>query len=220
MSTATDIIVAALARSAKNQSDDLAVRGTELLALLNRSLRGCYSVAARVNPEYIGAIVPIVGVAGAWARPVNAEMIWWVETAAGAAVDVVPPAERTAGAGRPSIYRLGRSYVTVGGAGDPGPTATLSFYIAQRPAALALVADPLPASWDTAYDDLLICDLALYLAIKDSRMEEIGPLRAERTSWLQLYVNFLVHETSNLTRRFMLPAAPTLNELNNLLLSP
>lgn len=220
MSTGTDIIVAALARSAKNQSDDLATRGTELLALLNRSLRGCYSVAARVNPEYIGAIVPVTGVAGVYARPPRCEMVWWIETAARVAVNVVPPAERDAGAGRPSVYRIGQSYISVGGTGDPGPTDTLSFYIAQRPLPLAALSDPLPTSWDTSYDDLLICDLALYLAVKDSRMDEMAPLRAERTSWLQLFVNFLVHETSNVTRRFLLPAAPTINELNDLLLTP
>ncbi len=224
MSTAQQIITAALLRSAKNQASQIATNATELISTLNRSLRGCFAVAARVNPEYIGAISSVVGVAGVWARPALADSVWWVEDASGSEVAVVPPAERDAEPGKPSIYRLGRAYYTVGrttGAVlDPAATDTLSFYGALRPAALTTLAEELPASWDGAYDDMLILDLAMYVAIKDGRLEELTALRAERTAWLQLFVNFLTHESSSLTRRFNLPAVPTINELNQLLLTP
>lgn len=220
MSTGNDIVVAAFARSARNQASDLATRGVELLSALNRSLRGMYAIAARVNPEYVGAIVPVTGIAGVFARPANAESVFWLESAAGAPVAIVPPAERDAEAGLPSVYRLGRSYVTVGRALDPALTATLNFYVALRPVEQVSLAAALPATFDDAYENILILDLALYLAIKDSRMDEMDPLRTERGSWLTLYVNFLRHETANLKRRFGLAAAPSLNELNALMLAP
>ena len=220
MSTVADILVAAIARSSKNEADNLATFGTELVAALNRSLRGAYAIAARVNPEYVGAIELVTGVAGTWARPALAESVWWVETTAGDEVAVVPPAERAAEPGRPSLYRLGRSYVTVGRVADPGATDTLRFYCALRPAALTATTESLPATWDRAYDDLLITDLAMYLALKDGRESELAPLRAERAAWLQLYVNFLTHETANVRRRFGLPGVPTVNELSALMLAP
>lgn len=221
--SASDVIVAALARSSKNMADDLVTRSAELVPALNRSLRGAYAIAARVNPEYVGAIVSVTGVAGVWLRPAAADSVWWVESMAGVRVAVVPPAERDADVGRPSIYRLGRSYVTVGRTVpvlDPAATETLRFFCAMRPDLLLTLADVLPVSWDRAYDDLLILDLAMYLALKDGRGEELAPLRAERAGWLQLYVNFLTHESASLTRRFNLPAVPSLNELNQLLLAP
>jgi hypothetical protein len=220
VSTAGDILVAAIARSAKNQADDIATLATELLAALNRGLRGAYAIAARVNPEYVGSIESVVGVNGVWARPALAESVWWVETAAGVEVAVVPPAERTAEPGLPSVYRLGRAYVTVGRPADPAPGDTLRFYCAMRPAALAALTDGLPVSWDRGYDDLLILDLACYMAIKDGRLEEVPPLKAERAAWLQLYVNFLTHETAGIKRRFGLPGSPSMNELTALLLAP
>lgn len=221
MSTAQDIVVAAILRSTKNQPGDLATLDTELLAALNRSLRGAYAIAARVNPEYVGSIESVVGVGGAWARPLLAESVWWIERTDGREVAVVPPAERAAEPGLPSVYRLGRSYLTVGRAGiDPTATEALRFYCAMRPLALAALADALPLSWDRGYDDLLILDLALYLAVKDGRLEEVPPLRAERAAWLQLYVNFLTHETAGIKRRFGLPGSPTMNELTALLLTP
>lgn len=219
MSTAQDIIVAALLRSTKNQAGDIATLDTELVAALNRGLRGAYAIAARVNPEYVGAIESVVGVAGVWQRPALAESVWWIERTDGREVAVVPPAERTAEPGLPSVYRLGRQYVTVGRMTDPTATETLRFYCAMRPAALALP-DALPSSWDRGYDDLLILDLALYLALKDGRLEEVPPLRAERAAWLQLYVNFLTHETAGIKRRFGLPGSPSMNELTALLLTP
>jgi hypothetical protein len=223
VSIAQDVILAALARSSKNQSTYLATNASELLSALNRSLRGAYAIASRVSPEYVGVIVAVTGVSGVWARPAAAEQVWWVEKTNGTEVAVVPPSERAAEAGRPSVYRIGRNYYTVGRTvpvADPTPTEVLNFYAAMRPAALATITDALPATWDDAYDNLLVLDLALYLALKDGRLEELGALRTERQAWLSLYVNFVATESTVLRRRFNLPAPPALPELSNLLLVP
>lgn len=205
MSTVDDILVAAVARSRQNEPSDLATFGTELLAVVNRSLAALYAVAARLNPEYVGAIVTVTPSGGAWARPALAESVWRVETLAGATVAVLPPDDRAADPGVPAIYRLGRSYFPAGRANDP--SGDLRFYCAMRPAALTATSDPLPASWDRAYNDCLILDVAIYLALKDGRQDELPRLQAEREAWEALYRQFLAHESVALRRRFGVPGA-------------
>ena len=60
----------------------------------------------------------------------------------------------------------------------------------------------LDEDWDEAYNDLLILEVAIYLAMKDGRSEEVQMLKAERNTWAQLFGQFLQHSTANLQRRF------------------
>lgn len=205
MATVLDIIVAGMGRSRQNATTDLATYETELLALINRCLLSYFTLAAKLNPEYVGSIEMVAESAATWARPARAEMVWKVTTAAGVTVAVIPPDDRGMEAGLPAIYRLGRTFFAAGRGNDP--TGNLLFYCALRPAPLASTSTALPATWDGTYDELLILDVALYLALKDNRQEELSRLTAEQEKWLALYREFLTHETTAMRRRTAIPSA-------------
>ena len=208
MSTVTDLIVAAFGRSARNQATDLATRSTELLAVVRRSFAAYYSLAARINPEYVGATLTIPLVAGAYLRPATVEIVWKIQTQAGAVVAVIPPDDLTMEPGVPAVYRLGRAYYPAGRANDPTPP--LTFYCAIRAPVLTAVTDALPLSWDEQFNDLVILDLAQYLALKDARPDELPALAAEHAAWVTLFTNFLRHETTAMRRRWGQPGTPTI----------
>lgn len=208
MSTALDIILAAMGRSRQNLTTDLATYETELLALINRCLLSYFTMAAKMNPEYVGSIVAVPEVSGTWQRPALAEIVWKIETAAGVVVAVIPPDDRQMEPGLPAVYRLGRTFYAAGRSNDP--TGALTLFCALRPAALTSTGSQLPASWDTTYNELLILDVALYLATKDNRQDELARLQSEQNKWLELYQQFLRHETTAIRRRTGQPGTPTI----------
>jgi hypothetical protein len=202
MSTPRDLITAAIARSSKNRPLGVAAAEAELLALVQRTLRACAAVAARVNPTYFGTNDAVAGVGGVWVRPADAESVYWIETADGDPVTVVPIEDRDADGIEPRLYREGAAYHTVGGAADPAATDTLTFRYSRRLEDPATIDTALEAGWPTAYDPLIIEEVAVYLAVKDGRSQEAAELRVGRDSWLRLYLAFLDHELANEERRF------------------
>lgn len=199
--TYADLIIAALARSAKNDPDILATHESELLEAAHRAVAGAYAVAARVNPEYVGVAVPVDELpAGSWARP-QGGTIFGITDAAGREVVAVPYHDQQAEPSKPAVYLMGARYHAVQG-GANAPAGALTFYLAEQPAAPATLDDALPASWPVAHTDLLVADLALYLAVKDGRMEEVGALEVERQAALGRFVSFLAYENVITRRRY------------------
>jgi hypothetical protein len=197
-----DIIAAAIGRSSKNRADVIATSGTELLRLINSTYRGAYAIAAEVNPVYFATSADVAYAAPGWARPSNAENVFRIEIVGGAEVAVVPYDDQIAEGGLPSVYPFGRIYVPTGSVNGPLITDSLRIFFSKLPTVLAAVGTSLEAAWPTQFDNLLIEDVATYLAIKDGRSEEAKVLSQERNRWLVMYVKFLEHETTNLRRRF------------------
>lgn len=206
------IIAAALLRSNQNEATDLAEQATELVAVLNRVLAGVYAVAARVSPEWVSEAIVVPEVNGTWARPARAESVWRIEDAQRREVIVVGVDDEGADTTRRALTRLGRTYRAVSRPTGT-PAGSLTFYCALRPAPLVGLGAALPGSWESAYDDLLILELACYCALKDGRGDELPALRAEQQSWLALFVAFLEHETRAVVRSRALPKAPPLRDL-------
>lgn len=201
MSLPNDLLAQAIGMSAKNRPTT-ANQENELRTVIGRLLKKYIAAGADVNPFYFATTAPVVGVAGVWARPAKAESVVDIRTATDGSVVVVPFDERTANHGKPRLYRLGTSYYTVGLAGDPGATDTLTFYYVLSPDIPAAMDTPLDARWPEAYDGLLITEVAIYLAQKDGRADEVGKLDAERKEWVDIYTQFLKHETMNELRQF------------------
>jgi hypothetical protein len=200
--TAQDILTGALARSLKNSPDRLATNATELLQLVIRSMRGLYAFAARVNPTYFAESAVVAFAAGGWARPELAESVFRIENPTPTEVVVVPFDDRKAEPSRPAVYRLGGKFITAGNALDP-VAGNLTFFYARRPTSPAnLTPATLDAQWTEQFNELLMLEVAIYLAIKDGRAEEVGSLTADRDKWAQLFVAYLEHETVNEVRRF------------------
>lgn len=199
--TVTDIIVAALAKSTKNRVNAIATSATELTAAAYRAICGAFSLAAGIDPSFFGKSASVAAAGGAWPYPEDAESIFRIETVAGAEVALVPQDDKGAERVRPAVFRVGRSFYSAGNAGDPAGV-NLTFWYSKRPALLTLVTDVLDSMWLEAYNELLVLDLAIYLAVKDGRDDEAQLLGAERAKWIELFSAHIMHATVNEVRRF------------------
>ena len=201
--TVQDILDGAYAKSTKNQPATIATEATELTNLVNRIVRGMYAFAAELNPEHFSASEAVAESGGTWARPEAAEAILRIETAALAEVVVVPFDDRLAADPKPSVYEFGGVFNSVPAQAVPAAGA-LTFWYSKRPddttpAGVTGVLDP---DWQEDYNELLILEVAIYLALKDGRFGEVEILKAERNAWAQRFGSYLQHATSNLQRRF------------------
>ncbi|UCC92569.1 MAG: hypothetical protein JSW25_07845 [Thermoplasmata archaeon] len=202
--TPQDIFESAYAKSTKNNPGAIATDATELLNLVNRIIRKMYVVAARVNPGYFGVITQVSapGTGLPWARPEGAESVFRIETVGGAEVVVVPYDDRVAEENTPAVYRIGKNYYAAGNASDPDPsTDALNFWTSKRPTDAALTTSTIDSTWEEQFNELLILEVALYLAKKDGRGDEVALFEADRQEWMRMFVMFLEHETANERRR-------------------
>jgi hypothetical protein len=201
--SAETIIVAALGRSAKNRPDYLATKAGELLEHCARALASCYAVAARINPTFFAAqaTVPYSPTPGGWFRPVNAESVFQVEHNLSGRCDVVP-FDDASSTGRPRLYEVGQVFYSLGNTGqstgvaDPPQSGNLVFLFSEAPATLTSLGQVFGSTWPDRFNQLLVDEVAIYLALKDGRQEEIGELKANRDGWLKLFVTFLEHENA------------------------
>ena len=99
------------------------------------------------------------------------------------------------------MYPFGQVYRPAGNTPDP-TGGDLQFFYAKRPTDPADLDTALDALWTEQFNELLILEVALYLAAKDGRTDELASLGADRTSWLRLFQGFLEHETVDLLSRF------------------
>ncbi len=207
--TPRDILVGAYAKSTKNRPGTIATEATELLQLVIRIVQGLYTVAARVDQTYFAAEVDKTFSSG-WPRPQEAESIFRMERTAlttggtGSAADlvnIVPFDDRGAEKGLGAVYRMGQTYQTAGNAPDP-TGGTLRFFYAKRPSDPANLDAALDALWTEQHNELLMLEVAMYLALKDERAAEVADLRPQRDGWARLFISHLEHSETNVRRRW------------------
>ncbi len=203
------ILEGAYAKSTKNKPGTIATESTELLQVVIRSMRGLYAVAARVNPTFFAEEATVAAVSGAWPRPELAESIFRIERtttttggtgSAGDEVVVVPFDDRKAESGIGAVYRIGQNFKSAGNAPDP-TGGDLKFFYSKRPTDPANLDATLDALWTEQFNELLILEVAIYLALKDARADEVVALRSDRDTWVRLFVAFLEHSEVNERRR-------------------
>jgi len=203
--TVQDVLDGAYGTSTKNQPDTIANEEVELLAVVKRKLAGIYAFASRINPIHYSQSLDVTGVAGQWERPEAANAIFRIEDAAFVEVVVVPFDDRLAAEPKISLYEFGGFFTAdPAQSNPPGDTDDLTFWFSKRPDDpdpddLTGVLDP---DWDDAYTDLLIFELAIYLSMKDGRVEEMAAFKEERNQWARVFASYLEHSTANLQRRF------------------
>lgn len=199
--TVQAILDGAYAYSAKNRPGTIATDATELLQVVIRAHRGLYSVAARVNPIFFAESINVVFAAGGWLRPSLAESIWRIEKPDLTEVVVVPWDDKGAEPTEPAVYEFGQKFRSAGNTLDP-VSGDLTFYYAKRPTDPANLAANLDALWTDQFNDLLMMEVAIYLAIKDGRIDEAGVLKERRDPIANRFIMFLEHATINERRRF------------------
>jgi hypothetical protein len=200
------IIEAAYARSTSNDPDKLAT-DKELVGVIDRRLKGLFSMAARFNPHYFGKSMVTAYSAPGWAQPSDMEMLIRVQNAGGAEVNVVPFDDKEA-EHAPRVYSFGQIYRTVGGTGDPAVSDALTLFYSRRPVDLdpsqpsdasINVIDPM---WPEQFNDLLVLHVAKYLATKDDGRQDIAHLATEEQSLLETFTRHLSHVNYATKARF------------------
>jgi hypothetical protein len=201
--TVQQILDAAHARSTKNDPGLIATQATELLKVVIRAMQGIYAYAARINPTFFAEQIDVPFAAGGWLRPSLAESIWRIEDPTLAEVVVVPYDDRVkAEPTIPAVYEFGQKFRPATALAPNPQGGSLTFFYAKRPADPANLAANLDALWTEQYNELLIDEVAIYLALKDGRMDELSILRSEREPWVARFTAFLEHATANERRRF------------------
>lgn len=201
--TADELVTAAMGYSTKNRPDQIATKAVELLRIVNRAFMGIYTVAGHVNPEFFAdetAVAFAAGPPAGWTRPALALSVWRIENPAGVEVKVVDRNDKAAEIGWPAVYMLKKVYRTAGNALDP-VAGNLTFCYSLLPTLVAAIANPVDANWIEQYNELAILEIAIYLALKDGRLDEVAALKADRDKWAQLFIEYLMMETANTTRR-------------------
>lgn len=188
--TPNEILERAVNRSGATRNQQLATDATELFEVTKRGVRGAFAVAARVNPFYY-AVQGSISFSTGWPWPSDVEAFLKLEQAS-VEVVVVPFDDKQAETSRPAVYALGRKFYTAGNAGDP-TTGAMDIFYSQRAADPADANSTIDARFPDTYIDLLVADLALYLAIKDRRVDDVTLFTGERDRWLTLYVAHLEH---------------------------
>lgn len=188
MATYGEIITRAYGFSKKNQPNRIAEETSELVGQLNHGLRAFFAIAARVNPTFFGTSSAVAFVSPGWVRPATAEIVYWIETAAGAEVIIVPFDDRGAEPSMPGLFQLGMSYRPRGLGNDP--TGDLTFFFSRQAVEdVSGLGATVDTGWPEAFNQLLSLELACYMARKDGRMEELGALMGERDRWLALFIS-------------------------------
>jgi hypothetical protein len=204
--TPNEIFTAALAKNRKNQPGIIATPA-ELFSQFRRYYPIFWTIAARVNPTFFGKIADVnfSPVLEGWPRPSDAESIYRIEED-GEEITVVPFDERDADPFAAAVYEWGQVFYAAGNALDPiGESAEsvetgLTFWYSKMAEVPATADTELEALWPDAYDELLVLEHAIILALKDERLEEVALLRPERDAWLRRFIAHLEHATVGVTR--------------------
>lgn len=215
--TVQEILLAAYSKSTKNKPGTIATESTELRQLVVRCLRSLYALAPRVNYTYFAGFADVQASPESggptnqgWDRPQEAESVFRIERttttqggvgSAGDEVVVVPYDDRTAEEGMGAIYRIGQTYFPAGNAPDP-TGGELRVFFSRRPDDPATLLDPLDSQWTEQFNEILVLEVAAYLAAKDGRGDEAALLRQEKAQWMLQFVAFLEHAEANERRRF------------------
>lgn len=197
--TPKELMEWAYAYSTKNNPGAIATESVELFQLVIRTIRKFYTIAARVNPTYFAtkSVVSAPGAGQPWVRPEGAESIYRLEKADGTEIVVVPHNHRNAESGKPGVYREQKKFYEAGNANDPNPaTDAIHFFHSKRPTDPADYESVIDTDWEEQFNDLLVLEIACYLANKDGRPEELTFLKTLRDESFRLFILFLEHETA------------------------
>lgn len=203
--TAAEYIAQAVARSYRNRGEVLADDATELLLQLSLQFRGYFGLAAGLNPAVFGrqALLAWDAGNGRWNLPADCDTIYLLEQN-GAEVFLVPFRDRAAEPSEPCVYQLGRALYKAGQSTDPN-SAALTIWYAAVPADFTLVTDSPPAEWVPQYDQMVVDELALWLATKDGRADDIAALAPSVGRWMEEFTAWLGRQGVPLIQRFGMP---------------
>jgi hypothetical protein len=189
--TVQNIIEGAYSRSTANDPGKLATDG-ELISVLNRVYHAMYALAAAASPERFTSKVALnlAGAPPAVTSPVDVIDIRRLETAAGAKVNIIPVEEKDRGWHlAPAVFRQGATIVSRAAAGDPVAGDVLTAWILDAPTDVAALANQIDVRFPTRHVELIVVELAMYLATKDSGRDagEFAALKSYRDMQMEAF---------------------------------
>lgn len=198
MDTPQEIILAAYGYSKHNTRGKIASEEGELLPLVNRRMAAYFAEAAREN-QAVFAIRHTKAYSGdvsGWPRPLELESVIGAEFDDGETITIVAWDQRHIEPSKPCIYALGQVYYPAGGDNDPTSDDDIVFVGPKVAAVVEALDDSLDALWPRQFSTLIALDVALYLARKDGRQNELDALKAERDDWHARWLLWLGHENA------------------------
>jgi len=189
----------ALAKSSKNEPGNFS--DPEIIRRINKRLAGLYEVAARVNPLMFAETAAVVEAAGVWARPEEALSVIKLEDTTPDPVIIVPHDDQQCEPSQLCVFEFGQEFLAITNATGT-PSGNITFWYARRPTDIAALANTLDPQWREDFNELLELELAIDLAAKDGRIEDVGLAKADRDGWLTSFASFLQHSTAGERRRF------------------
>lgn len=184
--TVQQIIEAGYIRSTRN-TPGVTAQDPELIGFLNRVYAAYFLLMAKASPDRFRSELPVAlaGAPAAAAIPATVRDIVYAEDATGAEVSVVPREE----AGRswhlaPCLIWIGSSVRSRAQTGDPVAGATITLLVLLAASTLTALTDTLDARFTDEYLELLILEIAVYLAIKDPNRDsdEVKQMGEERAA--------------------------------------
>lgn len=216
--TYEEIITNAHGYSSKSRPDQIATKATELLALASRSVRAIFAIAARAHPEYWGQTANTAHDGVGWPRPANAQAVIGIQRSNDAVpVKIVPFDDRLAELSFPSVYFYGRKYRITGSALGPFNGDLLTIAYSRMPNKPLLLTDIIDAEWEEAFDNFVTVDVAIYLALKDGRLDEVETLKPVQQKEAQLFLDFMASANIGQVFRFGQPRRVTVPSIMPLL---
>lgn len=197
------IINNAYARQKRAQQGVDANANTELRPQLFDILGIYFGLGARVNPEFFAVQESVAwdaAIAG-WRRPAAAELIYDIEDQENDEVVRVPRDDQGCEPSMKAVYRFGQAYYPVSGFSAPASSAPLIFRYSKKPDEPAELLSDIDSMWPAGHETLLALELAIYIAQKDRREEDVVYLAAQRDRQLMRLFAFLEHEDVGERRR-------------------
>lgn len=189
--TAQQLIEAAYSRSTANDPGKLATDG-ELLSVANRVYHALFALAAAAAPERYASktTLTLASAPPTASLPADIIDIRRIQNNAGAKVNVIPIEEidRTWHLA-PAVYRQSGAIFSRGAASDPIAGDVLTMWYLDAPADLAALATQVDARFPTRHVELIVVELAMYLATKDTGRDaaEFAALKQFRDMQLEAF---------------------------------
>lgn len=203
MSTGQEILNGAYGHSKKNQPGEIASEATELRLVLVKALRGLFMFGTRFGPAFFGKENNQPSSSGAWPVPSDVEMLFRLENATdGTRAVIVPFTDRGIAAPTPAVYHFGQALHPAGNTNDPDTADALTFFYAKQADDPGDLSTELDSLWPEEYDKLLELEVAIYLALKDGRNQEVQQLKEDRDVWAVRFAAHVEHYAPATMGRF------------------
>ncbi len=171
--TAQQIIESAIARSSANDSGKLTVDG-EMIAHLNRKYQSIMARMAMLGGDNIVAkqSVTFAGAPASFTLPTDIIDIVRLETSTGGRTYLIPVRDKDRSwVIAPAVFRQGNTIVSRGANGDPAAGDTWTLFYKDAPATISALNSTLDARFPVRFENALVVDLALYMAVKDENRD-------------------------------------------------